>query len=86
MRQKVRRLDSPDRAFHQVAKLLALFVGDCSAQILNLDKPFADENDLCDLCNSCHPGITNQLRIQRQQSLWFFRVSYTDRGLMWLKP
>jgi hypothetical protein len=27
VRQKVRRLNSADRAFHQVAKLLALFLG-----------------------------------------------------------
>jgi hypothetical protein len=44
VRQKVCRLDSPDRALHQAGKLPALFVGDRSAQILNLDEPFADEN------------------------------------------
>jgi hypothetical protein len=63
VRQKVRRLDSPDRAFHQAAKLLALFVGDRGVEILHLDEPFTDEDDLRDVRNSDHPRIANQLRI-----------------------
>ena len=63
VRQKVRRLDSPDRAFHQPAKLLTLFVGDGSVKILNLDHALANENHLGDVRNTCHPGVADQLRI-----------------------
>ena len=75
MRQEVRRLDSTDRVFDQVAKLLALFLGDGGAQVLNLDQALADENDLGDFRDACDPGVADQLRIERQQSLRFFRVS-----------
>ena len=75
MRQKVCRLDSTDCAFHQAAKLLALLVGDGGSQVLNLDQPLADEYDLSDFGNASHPGVANELRIQRQQSLRLFRVS-----------
>jgi hypothetical protein len=52
---KVRRLDSTDRAFHQAAKLLALFLADGGAQVLNLNKAFADENHLGDFRNASNP-------------------------------
>jgi hypothetical protein len=72
---EVRRLDSTDRAFHQAAKLLALLLGDGSAQVLNLDKTLADKNHLSHFRNSCDPGVTNQLGIERQEPLRFFRKS-----------
>jgi len=75
VRGKVRRLDATDRAFHETAKLLALFIGNGGAQVLHLDHALADEYDLGDLRNARDPGVANQLRIQRQQSLRFFRVS-----------
>jgi len=43
MRQKLRRLDTPNRVRHQFAELVALLVGDGGAQILNLYQAFADE-------------------------------------------
>ncbi|HWW13963.1 MAG TPA: hypothetical protein VN310_04810, partial [Candidatus Dormibacteraeota bacterium] len=79
MRQKVRRLDSTDCAFHQVAKLLSLLVGDSGLQVLNFDEPLANEYDLGDVGNACHPGVADELRIQRQQSFRFFRVSARRR-------
>jgi hypothetical protein len=45
VRQKVRQLNSADRPFHQVAKLLALLLRYGSAQVLNLDQALADEHD-----------------------------------------
>jgi hypothetical protein len=46
--QKVRGLDSADRAFHQATELLALLIGDGCAQVLDLDQSLADEHDLGD--------------------------------------
>jgi hypothetical protein len=62
--KKLRGFDSPDCVLDQQAELLALLFADCGAQILDLNQPFADEHNLCDLGNACHPGVTNQLRIE----------------------
>src|ERR1035441_8852767 len=59
----------------KVPEFLTLFVGDGGAQVLHLDQALADEHDLRYLGNASHPGVANQLRIQRQQSLRFFRIS-----------
>ena len=75
MGRKVGRFDSADRAFHQTAKLLALFVGDRGAQVLNLDQALTDEDDLGNIGNTRDPRVADQLRIQRQQTLRLFRVS-----------
>jgi hypothetical protein len=50
-------------------------VGDGGAEVLNLNQPFADEYDLGDLGNARHPGITDQLWIERQQPIRFLRVA-----------
>jgi hypothetical protein len=52
---KVRRLNPTDRAFHQAAKLLALFLANNGAQVLNLDQSLADENDLGHFRNASNP-------------------------------
>ena len=75
MRQELRRLNSPNRVFHQATKLLALFVADGGPQVLNLDQALSDEYHLCDFRNASDPGIANELRIQGQQSFGFFGVS-----------
>jgi hypothetical protein len=75
VRGKVRRFDSADRALYQAAKLLALFVGDDGAQILNFEQALGDEDDLCYLRNASNPRVADQLGIERQQSLRLFRVS-----------
>jgi hypothetical protein len=48
MRQKFRGLDSADCVFDKMAELLALVLSDRGSQILDLDQPFTDENDLSD--------------------------------------
>jgi hypothetical protein len=65
VRQKVRRLDSADCAFYQIAKFLALFLSDGGAQVLDLDQTLADKYYLGNLRNTRYPRVANQLRIQR---------------------
>jgi hypothetical protein len=55
VRQKVRRLDATDCAFHQVAEFLALLISDRGVQVLHFDQAFADEYDLGDFGNARHP-------------------------------
>jgi len=38
-----------------MAELLTLLVCNGGPQILNLDEPFADEDDLSNVCNSGYP-------------------------------
>ena len=58
-----------------MAKFLALLVGDGGAQVLDLDQALADEDDLGDFGDAGHPGIADQLRIERKQTLRLFRVA-----------
>src|SRR5205807_757357 len=44
-------------------------------QILHFHQPLAHNNHHRHICNSCHPGIANQLRIECQQSIGRFRVA-----------
>src|SRR5207302_2968014 len=74
VRQKLSRLDPADRVIDEPAKLFALFFGDSGAQILNLDQSFPDKDDLGDVRNASHPRVTDQLRVEHQQSIRFFRV------------
>ena len=66
MRQELCGLDPPDCVLYQAAKFLALLVGDGSLQILNFDHSLANENHLSNFGNSSHPGVANELEIQRQ--------------------
>jgi hypothetical protein len=80
VRQELGGLDPTNRVLDQLAELKTLCVGDCCPKILNLDQSFPDEYNLGDFGNPGHPGIANQLRVQRQQSIRFFLVP-AGRGL-----
>src|SRR5258707_1854596 len=75
VRQELGGFDPPDRVLNQVAELLALFVADGCPEVLNLDQAFADKHHLSHVCDTCDPGIANQLRIQGQQSGRLFRIA-----------
>src|SRR5438445_3086118 len=66
----IRRMVSVD----QPAEFVALLLADGGTEVLDLDQPLADENDLGDIADASDPAVANQLRIQHQQSLWFFRI------------
>src|SRR5579872_4716587 len=75
MRQELRRLDPGDRVHDQLPELLPLFVGDGSTEVLDFDQPFADEDHLGDFGDAGHPGIADQLGVEGQESIRFFRVA-----------
>src|SRR6266853_1408163 len=78
VRQKAARLNLSNRFLDQRSELLALLLRDRGAQVLNFDQALAHEHHFGYLSNARNPGIANQLRIERQQPLGFFRV--TARG------
>jgi len=73
--QELGGLDPVDRVFHELAEFLPLLVGNCSSQVLNLDHPLANEDDLGDFGNTGHPGVADELRIESQKAVWFFGVA-----------
>src|SRR5213078_1633160 len=75
VRQKLGRLDPLDRVSDQLSEFLALLLGNRGPQILHFHQPLAHKNHHRHICNSCHPGIANQLRIECQQSIGRFRVA-----------
>jgi hypothetical protein len=64
--QELRGLDPLDSILDQPAELLALLVGDGGSQVLNLGQPLTDEDDLSHFGNTRHPGVTDELGIERQ--------------------
>ena len=55
MRQKQSRIDPLNGVFDQSCEFAALLFRNGGAEILNLDQSLADENDLGDFVDSCHP-------------------------------
>ena len=65
VRQKFRRLDPANRALDECSELLALFVADGRAKVLNLHHALTYENNLRDFRNTRYPRVANELRVQR---------------------
>jgi hypothetical protein len=57
LRQELGEFDSAYRIPDQVAEFPALLIANCGSQILNLDKPLPNEDDLRRLFNAGDPGI-----------------------------
>src|SRR4051812_48859594 len=73
--QEVPGFDLPDGVFNQADEVLPLLVRDGCTQVLNFDDSFADKNDLRNVRDSGNPRVADQLRIERQETLRFFRVA-----------
>src|SRR6267143_3294187 len=71
VRNKLSSFDLADRCLHEATELLALLFRDRRSQILNFGSVFPDENDQRYFRNPTDPGITNELRVEREQSLRF---------------
>ena len=74
MRQELCGLNSPDRVVNQPSEFLPLLFRDRGVQVLNLDQALANEYDLGDFGDARHPGIADQLGIQREQPVRLFRI------------
>src|SRR5580704_18480595 len=75
VRQKLGSFDSSDGVIDQLPKLIALFVGDGGAEVLNLDQALADEDDLGDVGDASDPGVADELRIEHEEPGGFFGVA-----------
>src|SRR5229473_3779670 len=75
VRNKLSRFDLADRCLHEAPELLTLLFRDRSSQILNLGSMLPDEDDQCYFRNPTDPGITDELRIERKQSLGLHRIA-----------
>ena len=69
VRRKLGGFDLADRRFNQATKFLALFFRDRCLQVLDFGLMLPHEDDQGHFGNSRHPGIADQLRIERQQTL-----------------
>src|ERR1035437_6304710 len=63
MRQEQPGLDPSDCVIDQGCELPALLVRNGGPEVLNFDQPLADENNLGNLVDPCHPRIADELRI-----------------------
>jgi hypothetical protein len=75
VRQKLSGLNSADRVLGQTSEFIALCVRDRGSQILNLNCTLANEHNLGNVADARHPRIANQLGIQSEQAVRFFRVA-----------
>ena len=75
MRQEQPGLDPSDCVIDQGCELLALFLRNSGAEVLNFDQPLAHENNLGDFVDAGHPRIADQLRIECGNAGRFFWIS-----------
>ncbi len=75
MRQEQSGFDSPDGVIDEGRELLALLLGDRGPQILHFDQALADKDNLCDLVDTCHPRIADELGIECGDTSRLFWIS-----------
>ena len=75
MWQELRGLNSADGVIDQLAEFVTLFFGDRGSQVLNFNQPLTDENNLGDFRDTGDPRVADKLRIESQQTGWFFWVA-----------
>src|SRR5260370_26329802 len=75
VRNKLSRLDLADRCLREAPELLTLLFRDRRSQILNFGSVLPHKDDQCYLRNPTNPGIADELRIERKQSLGFRRIA-----------
>src|SRR5258708_16972989 len=75
VRNKLSRFYLADRCFHKAPEFSTLLFGDGRSQILNFGSMLPDEDDQRYVLNPTDPGITDELRIERKQSLGLHRIA-----------
>ena len=72
-------LDLSDGRFEQSGKFQALFFRNRCPEVLDLRQMLSYEDDEGYLRNARHPGIGDQLRVERQQPGWFLGIPASCR-------
>src|SRR5579864_7824083 len=75
VRNKLSRFDLANGCLHQAPELLTLLFRDRRSQILNLGSMLPHEDDQGYFRNPTDPGITDELRVERKQSLRLRRIA-----------
>src|SRR5271169_623264 len=78
--RKLGGFDLTSRGFDQLAKLLTLLFGDRSQEVLNLRDAFPHKRHDGHIRNPGDPGVADELKVQRSQSLGLVGITRT-RGL-----
>src|ERR1700740_1024881 len=75
VRNKLSSFDLADRRLYEARELSTLLFRDRCSQILNLGSVLPNDHDQGYFRNPTDPGITNELWIERKQSLGFHGVA-----------
>ncbi len=75
MGQELASFNLSDGGLDQLTKFLPLIIRDGRAQVLNLGQALAYENHYSRFSDAAHPGVTDQLRVERQQACRLFRIA-----------
>ena len=75
VREKMAGFNLLDGCFHQLAKFPTLFFIDGCLQILNFGQAFANKHHQGDIRDSGHPGVADELRIERQETIGLFGIA-----------
>src|ERR1700741_2287488 len=79
VREELSCLDLIDRSLNQLPKFPALIFVDGRLQILDFGCVLSNEDNQGYLRNASHPGITNELWVERQETIGLFWVSGRSR-------
>jgi hypothetical protein len=77
VRRKLGRFDLMGGGFDQLAKLLTLFFGNRSQQVLNLWNALPHKSHNGDIGDARDPGVADKLKVKRRQPLGLIRVTST---------
>src|SRR5713226_647705 len=72
---KLSRFDLANGCLHKAPELLPLLCRDRRSQILNLGSMLPHEDDQGYFRNPTDPGITDELRVERKQSIGLHRIA-----------
>src|SRR5712692_5759561 len=75
VRNKLSLFDLANGCLHKAPELLPLLFRDRRSQILNFGSMFPHEDDQSHFRNPTDPGIADELRVERKQSLGLHRIA-----------
>ena len=79
VREKMAGFNLLDGAFHQLAEFPTLICIDGRLQVLNFRNGLSNKHNQGDIGDSGHPGVADQLWIERQEAVGLFRIARSCR-------